>query len=137
MKRVLHWFRRDLRLSDNTALFQACRQAQHVIPVFILEDAFRTGPDVGAGRLAFLLRSLDELQKNLRALGSDLILRHGKSESVIPLLARELKARGTTAEELQRLEQIAEIPRRKLVKLDSADRIDDHTWKRRVVTFQK
>ncbi len=40
-------------------------------------------------------------------------------------LARELKARGTTAEELQRLEQIAEIPRRKLVKLDSADRIDD------------
>ena len=92
MKRVLHWFRRDLRLSDNTALFQACRQAQHVIPVFILEDAFRTGPDVGAGRLAFLLRSLDELRKNLRALGSDLILRHGKSESVIPLLARELKA---------------------------------------------
>ena len=92
MKRVLHWFRRDLRLADNTALFEACRQAQHVLPVFILEDAFRTGPDVGGARLSFLLRSLDELRKNLRALGSDLIVRHGKSETEIPALARELQA---------------------------------------------
>ena len=92
MKRVIHWFRRDLRLSDNTALFEAGRRAEQVIPVFILEDAFRTGPDVGAGRLLFLLRSLQVLQDNLRALGSDLIIRRGNSLEVIPQLARELKA---------------------------------------------
>jgi deoxyribodipyrimidine photo-lyase len=92
VKRVIHWFRRDLRLHDNTAVSEACRRAEHVIPVFIFEDAFRTGPDVGAARLQFLLRSLEELRINLRALGSDLIVRFGKSETAIPKLARELKA---------------------------------------------
>ena len=48
MKTVIHWFRRDLRVSDNTALAEAARRAENVIPVFIFEDAFRTGPDVGA-----------------------------------------------------------------------------------------
>ena len=97
MKRIIHWFRRDLRLHDNTALFEACRQSEHVIPVFIFEDAFRTGPDVGAARLLFLLRSLDELRKNLRALGSDLVVRFGKSETEIPKLVRELKAEAVFA----------------------------------------
>ena len=92
MKKVIHWFRRDLRLHDNTALFEACRQAQHVVPVFILEDAFRTGPDVGAARLLFLLRSLAALREQLRAHGSELIFRRGKSETEIPKLARELNA---------------------------------------------
>ena len=92
VKRVIHWFRRDLRLHDNTALEEACRRAVQVIPVFILEEALRTGPDVGPARLLFLLQSLDELRNNLRALGSDLILRSGKSETEIPKLARELAA---------------------------------------------
>ena len=92
MKRVIHWFRRDLRLHDNTALSEACRQAEQVVPVFILEDALRSGPDVGAARLQFLLNSVAELQENLRALGSKLIVRSGKSEVEIPRLANELKA---------------------------------------------
>ncbi len=92
MKRVIHWFRRDLRLHDNTALSEACKQAEQVVPVFILEDALRTGPDVGAARLQFLLNSAAELQENLRALGSKLIVRTGKSEIEIPRLAQELKA---------------------------------------------
>lgn len=92
MKRVIHWFRRDLRLSDNTALSEACRRAKEVIPVFILEDAFRTGPDVGAARLQFLLRSLDALRQNLRGIGSELIVRRGRSEAEIPRLVREVRA---------------------------------------------
>jgi len=52
MSVVLHWFRRDLRISDNTALSEAARRGDQVVPLFILEDALRTGPDVGAGRLA-------------------------------------------------------------------------------------
>ncbi len=90
MKKVIHWFRRDLRVSDNTALSEAARRAERVIPVFVLEEAFRTGPDVGAARLAFLLQSLESLRKNLEALGYRLIIRHGKSVEVIPQLAKEL-----------------------------------------------
>ena len=51
MKLAIHWFRRDLRLNDNTALFHAVNEAEVVIPVFVLEEALRTGPDVGAARL--------------------------------------------------------------------------------------
>lgn len=97
MKRVIHWFRRDLRVADNTALSEAAKRAEQVIPVFILEDAFRTGPDVGAARLAFLLQSLDSLRKHLAELGYPLIVRAGKSEEVLPKLCREITAEAVFA----------------------------------------
>ncbi|MDX1950683.1 MAG: deoxyribodipyrimidine photo-lyase [Verrucomicrobiota bacterium] len=92
MQRVIHWFRRDLRVTDNTALFHARKKARELIPVFILENALRSGPDVGAGRLAFLLQSLEELSLNLKKLGYSLVLREGKSEVEIPRLAKEIGA---------------------------------------------
>jgi deoxyribodipyrimidine photo-lyase len=73
-------------------LHEAVRQAELVIPVFILEDAFKTGPDVGAARAAFLLQSVDSLRKNLNHLGYPLVIRQGKSTELIPQLATELKA---------------------------------------------
>lgn len=97
MKTVLHWFRRDLRVSDNTALSEAARRAEQVIPVFVLEDAFRTGPDVGAARTAFLLQSVESLRKNLESLGYPLVVRRGKSVDVIPQLAQELGAQAVFA----------------------------------------
>jgi deoxyribodipyrimidine photo-lyase len=92
VKLALHWFRRDLRVSDNTALAEAARQAGRVLPVFILEDALRSGPDVGAARLAFLLQSLECLRKNLETLGYPLVVRSGRSEVELPRLAREAGA---------------------------------------------
>lgn len=92
MKIAIHWFRRDLRVTDNTALSEAVKRAETVIPVFILEDAFRTGPDVGAARLAFLLQSLESLRQNLKHLGYPLIVRRGKSEIELPKLCHEIKA---------------------------------------------
>lgn len=76
---------------------EAARRAEQVIPVFVVEDAFRTGPDVGAGRLAFLLRSLESLRRNLEALGYPLIIRSGRSVDVIPALALELGAEAVFA----------------------------------------
>lgn len=97
MKRIIHWFRRDLRVSDNTALSEAARRAAEVVPVFVLEDAFRTGPDVGAARLVFLLQSLEALRRNLAELGYPLIVCSGKSEVVLPGLCRELGAEAVFA----------------------------------------
>lgn len=92
MKTVIHWFRRDLRVSDNVALSEAAKRAENVIPVFIFEDAFRTGPDVGAARLQFLLQSVESLRKNLAELGHTLVIRCGQSEKVLPKLATEAGA---------------------------------------------
>jgi deoxyribodipyrimidine photo-lyase len=97
MKLAIHWFRRDLRISDNTALHHASTRAERVLPVFILEDALRTGPDVGAIRLAFLLQSLEALRQNLNHLGYPLIVRAGKSEEEIPKLCAEVGAEAVFA----------------------------------------
>ena len=97
MKTVIHWFRRDLRISDNTALYQGAKRAETVIPLFIFEDAFRTGPDVGAARLAFLLESVESLRKNLAELGHHLVIRCGKSEEILPQICREAGAQAVFA----------------------------------------
>jgi deoxyribodipyrimidine photo-lyase len=92
VKTVIHWFRRDLRVSDNVALSEAAKRAETVIPLFVFEDAFRTGPDVGAARLEFLLQSVESLRKNLAELGHTLIIRCGKSEEILPAFAKEVGA---------------------------------------------
>ena len=97
MKTVIHWFRRDLRISDNTALYQAAKRAETVVPLFIFEDAFRTGPDVGAARLAFLLESVESLRKNLAELGHHLVIRCGKSEEILPQICHEAGAQAVFA----------------------------------------
>lgn len=97
MKTVLHWFRRDLRVIDNTALLEASRLGERVVPVFVVEDSFRTGRDVGGVRVSFLMRSLDSLAKNLEAIGYKLVVRSGRSEMVIPELAKETSAQAVFA----------------------------------------
>lgn len=97
MKLAIHWFRRDLRITDNTALHQASTRAEKILPVFIIEDAIHTGPDVGQARLVFLFQSLESLRKNLEALGYPLIVRSGKSEVEIPKLAAETGAEAVFA----------------------------------------
>jgi deoxyribodipyrimidine photo-lyase len=92
VKIAIQWFRRDLRVRDNIAFSEAVRRAQIVVPVFILEDAFRTGPDVGAARVAFLLRSLEALRANLTRLGYPLVVRNGRSEVELPRLCAETRA---------------------------------------------
>lgn len=94
---MIHWFRRDLRVSDNVALSEAVNRAEMVLPVFIFEDAFRTGPDVGAARLEFLLQSIESLRKNLAELGYPLVVRTGKSEEILPRLCRETEAQAVFA----------------------------------------
>ena len=92
MALVLHWFRRDLRLADNTALAAAAREADHVVPFFVLDPCILGAPDVGAPRVSFLLDALRSLATDLGKLGAPLVFLRGAPEKVIPRLARELGA---------------------------------------------
>jgi len=62
---------RDQRLADNPRLLEACKGASTLLPVYDLDPAIPMGPH----RAATLLDSLRALQQQLRALGSDLLLR--------------------------------------------------------------
>jgi deoxyribodipyrimidine photo-lyase len=87
----LHWFRQDLRLSDNPA-FTAAAKAGRVLPLFIMEDADAGERKRGAASRVWLHHSLSALND---ALGGKLALYVGKAEEVI---ARILDAHPTIRE---------------------------------------
>ena len=92
MPTVLHWFRRDLRLHDNTALARAAAAADRLVPVFVVDDAILARPDTGAARVIFMLGCLRALADALAAAGSRLVLLRGAPEQELPRLARAVGA---------------------------------------------
>ena len=89
---ALHWFRKDLRLTDNTALHHAAKDASQVIPVYILSTWKTHHQWTGAKRQHFLAGCLDSLSKNLDTLGSRLILRAGDATQELRQLIQETQA---------------------------------------------
>lgn len=92
MHTVIHWFRRDLRISDSVSLHEAFTRGECLVPVFILDDAILQAPDSGSARVAFLLPVLESLRRNLEALGHRLILLHGTPHEELVKLARAIRA---------------------------------------------
>ena len=99
MKRVIHWFRRDFRITDNTALSAAVAAAGpdgEVIPVYIASD-WKNGSHgshewTGPARQEFLCGCLTSLAKNLEAIGGRLIIRRGDAVKELEKLAAETGA---------------------------------------------
>ncbi len=94
---IIHWFRRDLRVADNTALLAAARDGDRVVPVFILDDRYLRDEHVGPARFRFLRESLEELDRDLTRLGGRLILRPGPAARALPALLAETGARAVYA----------------------------------------
>ena len=87
------WFRRDLRLKDNEIIGKLdCRE--EVLPCFIIDPWFYTQPEVSVLRVKFLFESLENLDANLRKLGSKLYLFEGESVAVIQRITRSLLQKG-------------------------------------------
>jgi deoxyribodipyrimidine photo-lyase len=92
MRRVIHWFRRDLRVSDNAALWHACDKSAEVIPVYILSRWKKDHPWTGANRQEFLCGCLGSLARNLEALGGRLVIRAGDPVEELERLIHETHA---------------------------------------------
>lgn len=86
---VIHWFRRDLRIADNTALSCAAKLGLPIVPVYILSSWKASHHWTGAGRQQFLCGSLESLAKNLEALGGCLIIRQGAAVDELKKLILE------------------------------------------------
>lgn len=67
------WFRRDLRLTDNAALYYALKESQNVLPIFIFDrNILDELEDRTDKRLQFIHNALQEMQQQLLELGSSL-----------------------------------------------------------------
>lgn len=92
MKTVIHWFRRDLRITDNTALAAASAAAESVIPVYIQSGWRGSHRWTGEHRQEFLCGCLDSLDRNLQSIGSRLLVRQGDAVEELARLANETQA---------------------------------------------
>ncbi|HEX8295183.1 MAG TPA: deoxyribodipyrimidine photo-lyase [Chthoniobacteraceae bacterium] len=92
MSIAIHWFRRDLRLTDNTSLLAATAQHEQLVPVYMVSDWRGEHRWTGAPRQEFLCGSLAELSRNLAAKGGRLIIRRGRADEVLRSLLRETRA---------------------------------------------
>jgi deoxyribodipyrimidine photo-lyase len=92
---AIWWIRRDLRLTDNTALHSALETGS-VLPVFILDPAFSSQ---SPRRTDFLYEGLHALDRDLRERGSYLLIRTGKPLEILRKLIEETKADAIFAEE--------------------------------------
>ncbi|URD84966.1 FAD binding domain of DNA photolyase [Musa troglodytarum] len=89
----LVWFRADLRLHDHEALSAANADSLSLLPVFLFDPRdFGRSPSgfdrTGPYRARFIIDSVAELRRELRRRGSDLVVRIGRPEVVLPELAR-------------------------------------------------
>lgn len=106
------WFRNDLRVLDNEALFKAWVSSETVLPVYCVDPrlfatTYHFGfPKTGALRAQFLHECLADLRKNLMKKRLNLLVQHGKPEDILPSLAKAFRAhtvyaqRETCSEEL-------------------------------------
>ncbi|GAB7041531.1 MULTISPECIES: cryptochrome/photolyase family protein [Catenuloplanes] len=91
MKTAVVLFTRDLRLHDQPALAAACANAEHVVPLFVLDPALLGR---SANRDRFLHQALADLRDGLRERGADLVVRRGDTVAETITVARQAEADG-------------------------------------------
>lgn len=92
MKPVIVWFRNDLRLADNPALYFSARLNRPVIALFILDNLTPGLRSAGGASRWWLHHSLKSLQDGLLHYGVPLVLRSGAAEDVLHELIAETGA---------------------------------------------
>ena len=98
MHTTLAWFRRDLRVSDNAALWHALAAGRRVHCVFVFDtDILDPLPDRADRRVEFIHGSVAALGAELTARGGGLHVLTGSARQLIPRLAARLDAQAVFA----------------------------------------
>jgi deoxyribodipyrimidine photo-lyase len=86
------WFRRDLRLHDNAALYHALISEKPVLPIFIFDtnilDELKDKTDA---RVTFIYKALEQMHKQLQSYGSGLKIFYGEPETIWKKVTEDIK----------------------------------------------
>lgn len=80
------WFKRDLRVHDHAPLVAAAASGRSVLPLYIIEPSLWAQPTASGRQFSFLVESLADLDRSLRARGAALVVRIGEAEAVLKAL---------------------------------------------------
>lgn len=112
----IFWFRQDLRIYDNTWLFEAVHNSEKILPIFILDTEI-LGDFWGLRdqKFGFLREALDKLSENIKNLGGkEVKIFLGKPTEIIPDLVEKYSIEcvftntSYSQRGIQRDEQVAE-----------------------------
>ena len=81
---VIFWFRRDLRIADNAALYHALKSGLQVLPLFIFDsDILDKLHNPADARVTFIYQEIEKLKTQLEEKHhSSLLVKHGKPNDV-------------------------------------------------------
>lgn len=93
-KRILVWFRNDLRLHDNEMLVEAIAKSNQILPVYFFdprqfEQTQYNTLKTGINRTRFLIQSVNALRQSFIKLGGNLLVLTGKPEDLLPELVQK------------------------------------------------
>lgn len=119
-KRILLWFRGNLRIHDNVLLASLPVSTETIIPVYICNpvqyaDTRYGFPKTGKFRKSFIQQGVLALQQNLQKTGSSLIIASGNPADILKNLAEKTNAdslfytREHTPEELLEEQQVRKL----------------------------
>ena len=87
MSNAIVWFRQDLRLCDNPAFTNACRNHDFIIPLYILDDT----TTIGQAQRWWLHHSLNSLNYDLKNFGLNLCRQKGNALKILEKLVKDYK----------------------------------------------
>ena len=83
----IFWFKRDLRLHDNTGLYHALKSSDKVLPIFIYDSNILDKLPKNDARVTFINQCLGKMQRQLSAKGFGTISTYfGKPEEIFETL---------------------------------------------------
>lgn len=86
----IFWFRRDLRLEDNTGLFYAFEQEENVLPLFIFDkNILDKLEDKKDGRVQFIHDQINKISGQLKDFESSILVKYGDPVEVFKSLFKE------------------------------------------------
>ncbi|PZX53454.1 deoxyribodipyrimidine photo-lyase [Algoriphagus ratkowskyi] len=93
MKKVsIFWFRRDLRLDDNHGLFEALKDNENVLPLFIFDknilDKLENKADA---RVEFIHDQVSKIHQELSKKGSSILVKYGEPEAIFTELSNDFE----------------------------------------------
>lgn len=94
----IFWFRRDLRLADNAALYHALNGPNPVLPLFIFDSLILDQlEDQQDARLGFIHDSVCNLYQQLKERGGTLLIKHGRPLQIFKSLRHQFDITGVFA----------------------------------------
>jgi len=112
MKKIIYWFRNDLRLHDQIILKEIENQKDVILlPIFFFDERWfvkhKLGfPKTGNIRAKFLIETVNNLKTNLQKIDSDLLITFGKTEELLSEVAKRFNADEIYAEKEDTSEEI-------------------------------